>query len=353
MNGKIITIVSTRPELIRLSLIIKKLDEIYGENHILIHTGQNFTLELKDNIINDLKLRRPDIQLNEDNKNGYCFAGNCMQNIEKILFKFNPNVDKILILGDVNGGFYSAYVARKLGFKIYHLESGNRCYNSEVPEEINRLAIDTFSYKHLVYTERSRENLISEGYPLQNIHVVGNPIYEVIAHDQIKKNKRENIITITLHRTENITNLKRLKDILTQISLIGNKEQIIFSIHPKLQSILEKNKKLKKIITKKNIKLNKPFTFNEFKKLEQKSKLVITDSGTVPEECAIFNTPCILLRNNTERPELLEVNQMVVSGTHNLFEIYKTINKFTFNGIPIDYNKKTSEIVVKIIMGEL
>ena len=353
MKNKIITIVSTRPEIIRLSLIIKKLDEIYNKNHILIHTGQNFTSELKDDIIKNLKLRAPDIQLNPDKKIGYSFACHCMCEMEKILSKFDPKSDKILILGDVNGGFYSAYVAKKMGFKIYHLEAGNRCYNSEVPEEINRIAIDTFTHLHLVYTQRSKENLIREGYSLENIYVVGNPIYEVIKNEKLKKVKKNNIITITLHRTENLTNLQRLKSILHQIAIISKKEKIYLSVHPKLESILNQNDELKKIITKKNIILNKPFTFTKFIELEQNSKIVITDSGTVPEECAIFNTPCILVRNNTERPELIEVNQTIISGTDKIIDAYQVINKLKFESIPLDYSKRTSEIVIKILIGEL
>jgi UDP-N-acetylglucosamine 2-epimerase (non-hydrolysing) len=350
---KIITVVSTRPELIRLYLIIKKLDELFKENHIFVHTGQNFTPELHQNILKDLNLRTPNFQLNKNPKFGYEFGGYCMDEIEKILSKYNPVEDKVLILGDVNGAFYSAYVAKKLGFKIYHMEAGNRCFDDKVPEEINRRAIDSFSYKLLTYTQRSRENLLMEGYKNKDIIVIGNPIYEVIKKQNIKINSKKEHIVVTFHRTENVTNKEILLEFIEQLEKISENEKntkIYLSVHPKLEDMLNKNK-IK--IKNKNIILNKPFKFSEFVELEANAKCVITDSGTIPEECSIFNTPCILVRDSTERPELLEVNQMIVCKAKNLFKNYELIKHLNFNNIPEDYNKETNEIISKILMGDL
>lgn len=349
---KIITIASTRPEIIRLSLIIRKLDDIFKKNHFFIHTGQNFTKELHEQFFQELNIRKPDIQLNLNKLNGFKFGGYCLNEIEKILNTFNPSEDKILILGDVNGAFYSSYVAKKMGFKIYHMEAGNRCYDDKVPEEINRRAIDSFSFKLLTYTQRSRENLLIEGYKSKDIIVIGNPIGEVIRKFSKNKNKKKTKdIVVTLHRTENITNHEILNSITKQLNLIANNEILKISLHPKLEDMLNKWKDCKNNLLHKNIELFKPWSFIKFLELEQKSKLIISDSGTVPEECAIFKTPCILIRDSTERPELLEVNQMIVSGTRNIFENYKIIDKLKFDDIPKEYMTNTSDIIIKILSG--
>lgn len=350
---RIITIISTRPEIIRLSLIIKKLDKILLDKHILIHTGQNFTKELDNDIFNDLELRSPNIKLNKIKKTGYDFGGYCMKEIENILKNYNPMEDKILILGDVNGAFYSAYVAKKMGFKIFHMESGNRCYDETVPEEINRRAIDSFSYKLLTYTQRSRENLLQEGYKTKDIIVVGNPIYEVIKNEKIKLQSKKQHILVTFHRNENVTNKEKLFKFINQLEKISENEKklkIFISVHPKLKDMIKKNNI---VINNKNIILNKPFTFKEFIELEANAKCVITDSGTIPEECAIFNTPCILVRDSTERPELLEINQMFISKCNNVYNIYNQISHYNYNKIPVDYKKETSEIVSKLLIGDL
>jgi len=349
---KVITIVSSRPELIRLHLIIDKLDRALQKNHILIHTGQNFTKELTEQFFNDLNIRKPDFQFNlTEQKHGFDYAGLCMTSIYKTLSLFDPKQDKILILGDVNGAFYSAYVARIMGYKLYHMEAGNRCFNQNVPEEINRRAIDTFSHKLLTYTQRSRENLLREGYSPDSIIVIGNPIGEVITSIHERTIYHFPDILVTVHRTENVTNKSVLTSIVSQLNVLAKDYKIIISLHPKLKDYLTAfSLKFHDSITTED-----PFDLSTFVALQKKTKLVITDSGTVPEESAILGKPCILIRDNTERPELLEQNQMIVSSPHNFVHVSKLIldNKMTFTGIPEEYKKSTSSIVLKILLGDL
>lgn len=348
----IITIISTRPEIIRLAPTIKLLDELLGENHILIHTGQNFTNTLHSTFFKDLGLRKPNYQFNiDEKKTGYEFGGYIMQEIEHILKAYDNVFDRILILGDTNGAYYSAYVARKMGFKIFHAEAGNRCWDDKVPEEVNRKAIDSFSYKLMPYTQRGRENLLREGYHPKDIVVISNPIVEVIyqtfSSDWIKRKtleKRKHVLC-TFHRYENISDDWVIDEFIKQLNKI--KDPIKLSLHPSFASKININE------LGNHIEVLEPIDFKTFIKLEATAKCVITDSGTVPEECALFNTPCILLRDSTERPELLEVNQMIVSHPSDFLENYKKIDKLQFFGFPKDYPNATAYIITKLLLGDL
>ena len=348
----VITIISTRPEIIRLSSTIKQLDKLLGKNHILVHTGQNFTATLHKNFFSDLDLRQPDYQFNLiEQKTGYEFGGYLMIEMTKLLSHFDKKTDKILILGDTNGAYYSAYVARKMGFKIYHAEAGNRCWDDNVPEEVNRKAIDSFSYKLLPYTQRSRENLLREGYHPKDIIVIGNPIFQILydtfGYDwlQSKSKEKRNHILCTFHRHENINNKKTVNEFINQLNKI--KDPVLLSLHPSLAVNIDLSK------FNSNIEVLEPIDFKTFIELEATAKCVITDSGTVPEECSIFNTPCILLRSSTERPELLEVNQMIVNQVSELNNTYQQITKLDFIGFPTDYSKQVSGIITKLLLGDL
>lgn len=355
---KILTIMGTRPDIIRLSEISKKIDKFY--NHIIIHTGQNFDVNLHDNIYRDLKLRQPDYQLNIKEKSvGFDFIGNMFKQVPQILLDEKP--DAILILGDVNSAL-TAYVAKQLHIPILHLEAGNRCYDDNVPEEVNRRIIDSCSTYLLTYTQRSREQLLIEGYKPDKIIVIGNPIGEVLSRhlDNITdksailnkfKVKEKSYILATLHRTENITNKENLKKILSALNKLSVNKKVLLSLHPKLSSMLKKfNFKLNK-----NIITYPPFGFTDFSVLMAKAHLVVTDSGTVPEECNILKVPCVLMRTSTERPELLENNSMVMSGieTDDIIRASILAAQLPVGPEPDSYNEIVSDKIVKILAKKI
>ena len=351
---KIITIAGTRPELIRLSEIIKKLD-IYFD-HIFVHTGQNFDVHLRDNFLNDLNLRQPDYQFNLKEKTiGFNFISKMFMDIENVLMKEKP--DRALILGDVNSAL-AAYVCKRMHIPIFHMEAGNRCYDDNVPEEINRRIIDSCSDYLLTYTQRSREQLLRENYPPNKIIVTGNPITEVLYKyidniDDQKILKKYNVqnkkyILATLHRTENITNQAVLYKICVALNKISKKYIIILSVHPKLDSMLKEFN----INLVKNIIKHSPFGFKEFIALMKNAKVVLTDSGTVPEECSLLKIPSVLIRTSTERPELLENNSMVLSGIESseIYNAFQIAVNSKMGTPPLDYqDKNVSDKIIKIL----
>lgn len=354
---KIMTIMGTRPDIIRLSEIIKKIDENY--KHIVIHTGQNFDTNLRDKFFQDLKLRMPDYQLNLKEKLvGIEFIGYMMNEVSKIITKEKPQA--ILILGDVNSAL-SAYVAKQLHIPVFHLEAGNRCYDDMVPEEVNRRIIDSCSEYLLTYTQRSREQLLLEGYKPNKIIVVGNPIGEVLLKnieniDEEKvlkqyKVKEGSYILVTLHRTENITNKESLKKIVDALNEISKITKILLSVHPKLKSMIN----VFKIKLNKNIVQNEPFGFKDFIVLMKNAKVVLSDSGTVPEECSLLKVPVVLMRTSTERPELLENNSMILSGieTDDILKASKLAEKLSMGDEPEGYKDIVSEKIIKILARKI
>ncbi|MDO9399727.1 MAG: UDP-N-acetylglucosamine 2-epimerase (non-hydrolyzing) [bacterium] len=355
---KILTIVGTRPELIRLSEIIKKLD-IYFD-HIFVHTGQNFDINLRENFFNDLGLRLPNYQFNlKEKTTGFNFISKMLINIEHVLIKEKP--DRALILGDTNSGLAS-YICKQMHIPVFHMEAGNRCYDDNVPEEVNRRIIDSCSEYLLAYTQRSREQLLIENYPPNKIIVIGNPITEVLykysnninSEKILKKYKVKNkkYILATLHRTENITNKISLQKICNALNKISEEYIILLSVHPKLDVMLKKFN----INLEKNIIKCDPFGFKEFITLMENTKIVLTDSGTVPEECSLLQIPSVLIRTSTERPELLENNSMILSGTESLaiYNAFKMILNLKIGNIPLDYqDKDISDKIIKILARSL
>ena len=344
---KILTIVWTRPELIRLCEVIKVLDK--HTNHIFVHTWQNFTPELNNQFFNDLNLRLPNYQLNKDWKTGFKFIWTMYQEIDEIINKEKP--EAILILWDTNSCL-SAYVAKRKWVPVFHMEAWNRCYDENVPEETNRKIIDSVSEYLLPYTQRSRENLLAEWYHPSKIIVTWNPITEVIwkyLNNIWKKQEKNDYILVTLHREENITNKNTLENIISALNKISKNEKVILSVHPKLKEMIKKFN----INFEKNVKLNKPFWFKKFLNLEKYAKCVLSDSWTVPEECNILKTPCILLRTSTERPELLENNSMILSWIkkEEILNAYNIAINTTIWDIPNDYKDiNVSEKILKIIL---
>ena len=347
---KIMTIVGTRPELIRLSEIIKLLD-IHTE-HTFVHTGQNFTPELHDQFFWDLHLRLPDYQFNTQWLSWLSFIGKMYLDIDEVLEIKKPDV--ILILGDTNSAL-AAYVAKKRHIPVFHMEAGNRCYNDWVPEEINRKIIDSLSTYLLPYTQRSREHLMLEWYHPSKIIVIWNPISEVLEKNMPFIGTREiseNYVLVTLHRDENITIQENLIGIIKALENISLRYKVILSLHPKLKHMIEKFH----ITLGKNIHAETAFSFHRFLWLEKYASCVLSDSGTVPEECCIFQTPCVLLRTSTERPELLENNSMILSGIQSdeILSSFEVALHTSVWPIPSDYSDThISEKILKLLLRHI
>jgi UDP-N-acetylglucosamine 2-epimerase (non-hydrolysing) len=286
---KILTILGTRPEIIRLSRIIPKLDKIV--QHKVLHTGQNYDVNLNDVFFKELNLRTPDVVI--DNT-GVSFAeqiGNTFVGVEKFVNEFNP--DRVLILGDTNSGL-SAVICERLGIPVYHMEAGNRCYDLKVPEEKNRKIIDAVSTINLPYTNLSRENLLREGITNNKIFVTGNPIKEVINFYQNRisqstileklKLTSKKFIIATMHRAENVDNQERLRNIVEAFNQISKEYTIVFSCHPRTKQKLQK---FNLSFDNKNIVVLDPLGFFDFVNLEQHAFMAFTDSGTVQEEMCL------------------------------------------------------------------
>ncbi|HSK70141.1 MAG TPA: UDP-N-acetylglucosamine 2-epimerase (non-hydrolyzing), partial [Pyrinomonadaceae bacterium] len=307
---KIMTIFGTRPEIIRLSLILKILDQ--HSEHITVHTGQNYHESLSDIFIRDLEVRAPNEHLGIKTKTFGEQIGQILSKTDEVLEKHKP--ERILILGDTNSAL-SAIIAARRGIPVFHMEAGNRCYDDRVPEEVNRRIIDHSSAFLLPYTERSKENLVREGIERERIFVTGNPIKEVldVFGQKIESSPAlENLsvkpfdyFLVTLHRAENVDLPERLNKILQGFTKVVEKFQkkMLISVHPRTA---EKLLKFGLKPGSDKIALLEPLGFFDFVKLEKNALAVLTDSGTVQEECAIFGTPNVTVRDVTERPETIE-----------------------------------------------
>lgn len=354
---KILTILGTRPEIIRLSRIIPKLDQIV--DHKVLHTGQNYDPMLSDIFFSELGIRKPDFIIDNKGKSVAEQIANTFVGVEKFILEFNP--DKILILGDTNSGL-SAVICERLGIPVYHMEAGNRCYDLKVPEEKNRKIIDSISSINLPYTNLSRENLLREGIANNKIYVTGNPIKEVIDFYQDKidrspileklKLEKKNYIIATAHRAENVDNDNRLKNIFQAFEEISKEQTIVFSCHPRTRQKLEK---FGINIDNSNIIISEPFGFFDFVKLEQHSSLAISDSGTVQEEMCLFRIPTITIRDTTERPETVWCGSNIISGLNKdqIVLSYNQIKRLsTCWEIPQGYDKdNVSHTVINIMIS--
>ncbi len=316
---KIVTILGTRPEIIRLSLIISLLDH-FAENHIFVHTGQNFTPSLSDVFFTQLNVRKPDYILSVQQQSLGEQLATMFRKLEKIFEKEQP--DKVLVLGDTNSGL-SAILAERMGIPVVHMEAGNRCFDLTVPEETNRRLIDTVSSFNLPYTRQSKENLLREGIASKRIFVSGNPIFEVLEYYKSEITKSD-ILTklglnsadyflVTVHRAENVDIPKHLTEILQGLNLVAEQfeKRVICSIHPRTKSKIESSRN---VVMHPLVEFYEPFGFFDFVQLEKNAFCVLTDSGTVQEECCIFHVPTVTIRKTTERPETIECGSNMLSG---------------------------------------
>jgi len=359
---KVITILGTRPEIIRLSLTMKLLDKYV--NHIMIHTGQNYDYELNEVFFKDLKVRKPDYFLNVNTKSLGNIYGDTLIKCEEILKQENPNA--VLILGDTNSSI-AGIIAKRLQIPIYHAEAGNRSFDQNVPEEINRKIIDHIADFNIVYTERSRQHLISEGYPHRKIYLSGSPIKEIFTNyqDKLKESKilgklnlsSGNYFLASIHRQENVDFKENLINIIEILNAVAEKfnVKIIVSTHPRTK---ERLNALQNIEIDKRVEFLKPFGFFDYLTLQIKSKAVISDSGTISEESAILDFPAITLRKSMERPEAIDAGSIILTGLDketvltSLDVAIAQNNIDLAKSIPKEYEiKNTSWRILKLILG--
>lgn len=354
------TVLGTRPEIIRLSKIIKLLDKY--SRHTLVHTDQNFDKNLNDIFFSEFELRKPDLVLDSSSKTPMEQVGKILIGAEAAMRKYRP--DRLLLLGDTNSAL-TAIAAKRLGIKVYHMEAGNRCYDDRVPEEVNRRVIDHSSDILMPYTERSRQNLLREGIPGERIFVTGNPIKEVLDYysKQINESKilsklkltPKKYFLATLHREENVDDPKRLAQFVDAYNKLVMRYNLplIWSVHPRTRKRLQKIK----VKLNKKIQAVKPFGLFDFVHLEKSAFCVLSDSGTVQEECSIFNIPNVTTRDVTERPETLEAGSNFLSGGSTEFIIsgvkIATAKKYDWQP-PREYlSNNVSNTVIKIVLGYL
>lgn len=357
---KVLTILGTRPELIRLSLIVKKLDGLCDQ--VIVHTGQNYDANLNDVFFEQLGIRQPDYYLGATGT----FAeqiGKILTELEKVVAKEKP--DRFLVLGDTNSSV-GAIVMKRLGVPVYHMEAGNRCYDDRVPEEVNRRIIDHSSDILLPYTERSRANLIREGIEGNRIYVTGNPINEVLNHfmPQIDASsiltdlsiEAKKYFLVTLHREENVDVESRLRNFVKALNQLNETYQmpVIWSVHPRTRKRLEA---MTDLAINEQVKVMEPFGLFEFVHLEKNAYCVLSDSGTVQEECAIFKVPAVTLRDVTERPETIEAGSNMISGSEpeSILSCTKTVLSAPPQWqAPEEYVvENVSDTIAKIVLGYL
>ncbi len=316
---KVVTVIGTRPEIIRLSEIIKKLDKSKSIEHILVHTGQNYDYELNEIFFDDLGLRKPDYFLNAAGGNATLTAGNVLLNIDPILEKIQP--DAFLVLGDTNSCL-CAIAAKKRKIPIFHMEAGNRCFDQRVPEETNRKIVDHIADINLTYSSIAREYLLREGLPPDRVIKTGSPMFEVLNHFN-KKIENSNVLEIlglkkhqffvvSAHREENISSENNFNDLIESLNLVAEKYKypVIVSTHPRTRNMLEQ----RNVSTHKLIKFMKPLGFSDYNSLQKNAYAVLSDSGTISEESSILNFPALNIRQSHERPEAMEEASVMMVG---------------------------------------
>jgi UDP-N-acetylglucosamine 2-epimerase (non-hydrolysing) len=355
---KIATVCGTRPEVIRLSRVIPKLDALC--EHVLIHTGQSYDANMRDVFFEELGLRAPDTTGDVRGLKPMQQVGCMMAQLEERMILYQP--DRILILGDTNSALAAAYVAKRRGVPVYHMEAGNRCFDDRVPEEVNRRIIDHTSDVHMPYTERARANLLREGIPSHDIYVTGNPIGEVIGDIANTPALTElsvipqGYFLVTAHREENVDQRYRLTAILaTCVDLILLYEMpVIFSRHPRTAKRMQEWD-LAANPERGIVLFHEPFGLRDFLTLEEHAYCVLTDSGTVQEECCLLRVPCVTLRDVTERPETVECGSTILAGVEpvNVLQAVKVATQGGCDWIPPDEYLRTdvSDAVVRIVLG--
>jgi UDP-N-acetyl-L-fucosamine synthase len=367
MALKVMTILGTRPEIIRLSRTLDRLDRF--TNHVLVHTGQNYDAALNEVFFDDLALRSPDHFLNCARDTLGATLGGILTESARILEAERP--DAVLVLGDTNSAL-SAIIARRMKIPVYHMEAGNRSFDRNVPEETNRKIVDHIADFNLVYTEHARRHLLAEGLPHRRIYLTGSPMREVLDHyrphiessDVLKRLglAARGYVIASLHREENVDNSSRLSELLSAIEQIAEKfdKIVVVSTHPRTRRKLEA---LGGVQHDERVRLLKPFGFHDYNRLQKDCWCAVSDSGTIAEEAAILGFPAVSPRESIERPEALDTGTIIVTGV-DAAAIVRGVHAITnlrHGGAeqggssavsPFDYTiTNTSERVVNLILG--
>lgn len=315
---KILTVLGTRPEIIRLSRVIEKLDRLC--EHKLVHTGQNFDPNLSDIFFEQLGVRQPDYYLGVTGVTFGQQIGQMVTAVDRVLTDERP--DGLLILGDTNSGLCS-FIAKRMAIPVFHMEAGNRCYDDRVPEEVNRRVIDHSSTILMPYTQRSKENLVREGIENNRIYVTGNPIKEVIDHYAVEVAASDvhdrlgiepgRFFLVTMHRAENVDIEARLRNLTQALVQVQEKYgyPVICSLHPRTR---HKMQQYGVGVSNDRVRFLDPLGFFDFVALERTAFCALSDSGTVQEECCIFHVPNVTLRDVTERPETIDCGSNILAG---------------------------------------
>jgi UDP-N-acetylglucosamine 2-epimerase len=316
---KVLTVVGTRPEIIRLARVIAAFDDSSAIEHILVHTGQNYDYELNQIFFEDLGIRKPDFFLNAAGVNAAETIGQILIKIDPLLAEVQP--DAFLVLGDTNSCL-CAIPAKKRQIPVFHMEAGNRCFDQRVPEETNRKIVDHVADINLTYSDIAREYLLREGLPPDRVIKTGSPMFEVLSHYKSNIENSDVLNTLQLeehkyfvvscHREENVTSQTKFVDFLKFLSTLSKKYQypVIFSTHPRTRKVIDNLG----IELDKGIQFLKPLGFSDYNRLQQKAYAVLSDSGTISEEASILNFPAINIREAHERPEAMEETVVTMTG---------------------------------------
>ena len=358
---KVMTVVGTRPEIIRLSAVINKLEDSEAIDHVLVHTGQNYDYELNEVFFNDFKLKKPDYFLNAATGNAVETIGNILMKIEPIMEEVKP--EAFLVLGDTNSCL-CAIAAKRRKIPIFHMEAGNRCFDQRVPEETNRKIVDHTADINLTYSDIAREYLLREGLPADRIIKTGSPMFEVI-NSRIDDIKNSNVLKtlgldenryflVSAHREENISSEENFLNLVESLNTIAKqyKLPIIISTHPRTRNMIEE----KRVVFNSLIKMMKPLGFNDYIALQKNAKAVLSDSGTISEESSILNFKALNIRQAHERPEAMEEASAMMVGLKKErilqgLEILENQKNDTLRLVE-DYNiPNVSEKVLRIIVS--
>lgn len=361
---KILTLIGTRPEIIRLSVIIDELDKLVKmhviEKHVLVYTDQNFDYSLSGIFFDQLGIRKPDYYFRNKGYSFTEFLTMAMTSFEEVINKEKP--DRVLVLGDTNSGLLSL-LARKVNIPVFHMEAGSRSMDQRVPEEVNRKLIDHLSFINMPYTENSKQNLIKEGFDKNHVFKIGNPIKEVMDRYTLTIGKstivndigliKRDYVLATVHRSENVDNKHTLINIVTALNLISADMKVVLPIHPRTKERIASVG----VELAKNIIVIDPLGFIDFMALERDSKLLISDSGSVPETGCINGVPSLIIRRSTERQELIECGSCILTDTKKTDTIIRAYKSMISSDrrwiVPEDYQRvNVSDTVVNILLGE-
>ncbi|MAW61814.1 MAG: UDP-N-acetylglucosamine 2-epimerase (non-hydrolyzing) [Planctomycetes bacterium] len=359
---KTMTVLGTRPEIIRLSRVMARLDQ--ATDHVLVHTGQNWDFELNELFFQELGVRKPDHFLGVDPSSLGTVLGNILISIEPLLKEHRP--DAFVVLGDTNSSI-AAMIAKRLRVPIYHMEAGNRCFDANVPEEINRRVIDHLSDFNLTYTEHARRNLLGEGLHPRRIYVTGSPMREVLGHyrEAIEASpileeqglEKGKYFVVSIHREENVDAPSNLKELVATLEALWSEYgyPVIVSTHPRTRQRLEA---LGQLEVQGDIRFAKPFGFFAYNKLQLHSHCAVSDSGTISEESSILGFPAVTVRKSIERPEAMDTGAITLAGLQAdaVLECIREVARQWAAGevpeVPQDYRiENTSQRVLNLILG--